>query len=292
MGEMGDEDGRHLAAILQALSQTDTWAARTDAGASRVRRAPDSPLGADDAKSHPHDLSHAAWRHLSNAVDHLGCLRAVLADAKVIHMYAPFTLVRGALENACGAIWLLEPSQRTERLARLFRQAIADIGYEEQARKLLGEADAAAMAKRIADVRAIAGRAGIADPALKGSVSYSGIVAEVDKGVPGGIVLLSWKTCSGFAHGDWWTTKNASRRTLIPGPELEGIGTFKIEANLSLLAQMTALAVELTRRGWELYDLRSLSPYSPPPARIPQVVPAAFRSRRRRARAPGRSSAG
>ena len=31
----------------------------------------------------------------SNAVDHLSCLRAVLGDAKIINMYAPFTLVRG-----------------------------------------------------------------------------------------------------------------------------------------------------------------------------------------------------
>ena len=53
---------------------------------------------------------------------------------------------------------------------------------------------------------------------------------------------------------------SASRRDQIPGPAQEGIGTFKIEANLSLLANVTALAVSLTVRGWQLYDQGCLSP--------------------------------
>jgi hypothetical protein len=76
--------------------------ARTDATARHLRSAPGSSLCGDDKKADPFRLSHVAWHSLSNAVDHLGCLRALLGDAKVIHMYAPFTLVRAALENACG----------------------------------------------------------------------------------------------------------------------------------------------------------------------------------------------
>lgn len=84
--------------------------------------------------------THTVWRHLSNAVDHLSCLQALFGDAKVIHMYAPFTLVRGALENACGAVWLLQPARRKERLARRFRLAIGDIRHEVQAGELMGQA--------------------------------------------------------------------------------------------------------------------------------------------------------
>ena len=47
-------------------------------------------------------------------------------------MYAPFTLVRGALENACAAEWLLESHKRPERLARGLRLALADIRHSEE----------------------------------------------------------------------------------------------------------------------------------------------------------------
>ena len=92
-------------------------------------------------------------------------------------------------------------------------------------------------------------------------MSYAEIVAAVDEGTPGGLILLSWKVCSGFAHGDWWTTKSASRRTQIPGTDQEGIGTFMIEVNLGLLMRMTSLAVAETGRGWQLHDQRCRSPY-------------------------------
>jgi hypothetical protein len=275
---MDEEDGKHLAEILRVLSETGPWAARINAEASPLGPDPRSPLGGDDTSTHPYDLSHAVWRHLSNAVDHLSCLRAVLGDAKVIQMYAPFTLVRGALENACGAVWLLQPPQRKERLTRRFRQAIADIRYEEQARELMQQPDARAVQRRIAEVRAIADSAGLVGSALKGNVSYSEIVQTVDEDGPSGnLVLLTWKTCSGFAHGDWWTTKNASQRTEIPDATREGIGTFKIEANLSLLMNMAAIAVLATKRGWQLYDQRCMSPYYRPGARMTADVPEAFR---------------
>jgi hypothetical protein len=91
----------------------------------------------------------------------LSCLGALLCDAKLINMYAPFTLVRGALENACGAVWLLQPEKRDERLEQRLRQAIADLRYEEQARELMQQQDAQAAQRRIAEVREIASRAGI-----------------------------------------------------------------------------------------------------------------------------------
>jgi hypothetical protein len=137
---MDDEDGKHLADTIRILQQVQDWEARTNADAPRLRPAPRSPLRGDDYKAHPYDLSSEAWRHLSTAVDHLSCLRAVLEDANVVHMYAPFTLVRGALENACGAVWLLQPSQRTERLARGLRLALSDVRHSEDVKQLTGNA--------------------------------------------------------------------------------------------------------------------------------------------------------
>jgi hypothetical protein len=288
---MDSEDGQHLAELLDVLRETEDWAARISADADRVRAAADSPLAGDDAQTHPYDLSHAVWRHLSNSVDHLSCMHAVLGKANIVPMYAPFTLVRGALENACAAVWLLQPASRRERLIRRFRLAVTDIHHEYQAGELMAQAEPHAKQKPIAEVIAIAERAGIGGSAVRKTVSYTEIVTAVDKDLPGGAILVSWKTCSGFAHGDWWTTKSASSRTQIPGPDLEGIGTFKIEANLSLLQQMTWLAVAQTRRGWDLHDRQSRSPHARPEARVlPDAPPAFRRSPRTPAQLPSRSS--
>jgi hypothetical protein len=142
----------------------------------------------------------------------------------------------------------------------MFRSAISDIRHEYRAGELMGHASPEAREKRIAEVRAIAARAAVEGTELKGNVSYAEIVADVSEGTPGSLIELSWKTCSGFAHGDWWTTKSASRRIRIPGATEEGIGTFKIEANLWLLMKMTSLAVAETGRGWRLHDQRCLPP--------------------------------
>jgi hypothetical protein len=260
---MDDEDGKHLADTIRILQQVQGREARTNADASRPRPAPRSPLRGDDDKAHPYDLSNESWRHLSTAVDHLSCLRAVLEDAKVVHMYAPFTLVRGALENACGAVWLLQPLQRTERLARGLRLALADVRHSEDVKQLTGNAGPRTRQARIDQINDIAKRAGLDAAALKGSAGYSEIVKAVDQNGPANNTIeVRWKLCSAYAHGDMWSTLGASQRTPIPDTGTRpGVGAFKIQANVSLLMHVTALAVNTTRRGWQLYDQRCLSPY-------------------------------
>ncbi len=49
--------------------------------------------------------------------------------------------------------------------------------------------------------------------------------------------------------------------TQIPNPAQDHVATLKMEANLSLLMQMTTLAVRLTGRGWQLHDQRCRAPY-------------------------------
>ena len=261
---MDDQDRRHLDETLRALGQVGAYAARTDATADRVRPAPGSPLYGDDKKADPYRLSHATWHSLSNAVDHLGCLRTLLGDAKVIHMYAPFTVVRAALENACGAVWLLRPPHRNDRLERRLRLALADIGNSEQVKLLMGQQGPRPKQERIDQVHDIARRAGIDEARLKQKPGYSEIVKAVDATVSmNGMIEVSWKVCSGYAHGDLWTTLGASQRTEIPGPGEEGIGTFKIEANLGLLMKVTTIATAVTGLGWQLYDQRCQASYHP-----------------------------
>jgi hypothetical protein len=111
-------DRPHYAELLRRLDEVDGWLTRIDPDVDHAQPSPGSPVRTDDARTHPYELSHGAWHSLSHAVDHLNCLRVLLRDAGVIHMYAPYSLVRSALENASTAVWTLHPASRTERVAR------------------------------------------------------------------------------------------------------------------------------------------------------------------------------
>jgi hypothetical protein len=258
---MNDEDGPYLAELLRVLGESGTWAARISPDAERPRPAPHSPMCGDDNRLHPYELSHAAWHSLSHAVDHLGCLRALLGDAKVVHMYAPFSLVRAALENACAAVWMLQPPRRADRLTRRLGFAVTDIRNGEQVKKLTGQPGPRTEQERMEELRAIASRAGLDEAAVKRGASYTEIVQAVSDsaGTAAGVIYLSWKLCSGIAHGDFWPTWSAIQRVELPGAP-QGTGTFKIEADVRLLMYVTTLAADLTRYGWQLHDQRCSPP--------------------------------
>lgn len=100
------------------------WHARADA--PDAGPAPGSSLRADDDAAHPYEISHAVHGALVGAVDNLDALRALVADAHVVHARAPFTLLRAALENSAAAVWLLGLSSREDRLLRRLRLQWAD----------------------------------------------------------------------------------------------------------------------------------------------------------------------
>lgn len=113
---LDDAERPHYLEMLRLLGAVDGWVARIDPVAEPPQPAPGSALRADDQRTHPHRLSHATWNSLSHAVDHLNCLHTLLRDARQIHMYAPYSLVRAALENASAAVWMLHPRVRADRV--------------------------------------------------------------------------------------------------------------------------------------------------------------------------------
>jgi hypothetical protein len=255
-------DAQHLAEVLRILQEADGWAARISAEENKARPAPKSPLCGDDKQAHPYQVSHAAWHSLSTAVDHLICLKALLGDAQLIPMFAPFTLDRAALENSCVAVWMLHPPGRDDRLTRRLQLAIDDIHNGEQAKALTGQQGGRPEAERIAQVVAIAAKAGIDKAAVTRKAPYWQIVKAADEAAgSSGRYEVSWKLCSAYTHGDFWATLASLRRTEVRDSGQPGVGTFKVEADLRLLAQVTAIAVSATRQGWGLYDQRCRPPY-------------------------------
>lgn len=233
------------------------WVSRIDATADPPRPERGSPMHADDRRLAPYQLSHACWHSLSHAVDHLNCLRSLLQDAGVVHMYAPYTLVRGALENACASVWLLRPRSRAERVIRRLRFAVNDINHGEEAKALTGRQGPRSKGERIAQIRSIAKQCGVDENKAVKTAGYKEIINAASDGNQ--LILLAWKLCSGIAHGDFWTTP-AAAQMISMAEEPSEVGAFAVSARVGLLMQMTALAVNITSIGWQLYDQRCWSP--------------------------------
>jgi hypothetical protein len=98
---------------------------------------PGSPLAGDARKSKSLQVAHAAWAGVVHSVDHLHALRALLIQAQVLNLGAPYTLARSAMENAATAVWLLEPAQRPERLRRRLKRAHHEAWEEGKLHELL-----------------------------------------------------------------------------------------------------------------------------------------------------------
>jgi hypothetical protein len=135
----------------------DEWLAITGRSSPEVE--PGSPLVGDARKSPDLQVAHAAWNGITHAVDHLHAVRSLLGDARVLHPYAPYTLLRSAIENAATAVWLLAPPQRSERLRRRLKLARHEAWESGQVRKLV-PAEAfegrRSAEERIAEIRSLA----------------------------------------------------------------------------------------------------------------------------------------
>jgi hypothetical protein len=259
---MEGRDAESYADLLRVLAPVVDWAARLDGEPTQRRPERGSPMQADDERLNLYQISFATWHSLSHAVDHLNCLRALVHDARVLHMYAPYTLVRGALENACASVWMLQSPDRTERVLRRLRIAVNDISHGEEARALTGQIGPRTKAERLAQVRQIARQCGADEDQAVKTVGYKEIVSAAGDGNP--IFVLAWKLCSGIAHGDFWTTRAAADMVPLLGQSTPpGSGAFAVSANIGRLVQMTSLAVGMTRRGWQLYDTCRGSPKPP-----------------------------
>ncbi|MBQ0894649.1 hypothetical protein KBX37_16345 [Micromonospora sp. U56] len=254
-----DAERRLFGEMFRHLDRIEPWLQRMDPDGPYERPQERSALSRDDKETHPHRMSHAAWHSLSHAVDHLNCLRTLLKDAQMMHMYAPYSIARAALENACAAVWLLAPDDRAERILRRLRLAALDIRGGEAARRLLtDEPGRRTEEERVEELREIARRRGIDAKAAVQRLGYAEIVQVAgDTSLAGSVPFqFTWRMCSAIAHGDLWATLNVVSREEIPGAP-PGLVGMRITANVETLSFAVRLAVEMTDAGWRLYDERS-----------------------------------
>lgn len=144
---MTPEEEAHLRQLGQALEAATRWEANVTGSRARGwQTAPGSELETDDKLAGSFGVSLAPWSAVTAAVSgHLGALRdslfQVTGPARVhaqIHTHGQLTLVRGALENASLAFWLLEDDRSAERIVRRIQEDWEEIRQLEAVRSEVG----------------------------------------------------------------------------------------------------------------------------------------------------------
>lgn len=186
------------------------------------------------------------------ALDHLNTLRILVVEARVVPAYAHLTVLRGALEPALYARWVVADSARD----RLARGLALDYDNLEERRKFEDSLGDAILARqRIAELLAVADQLGLTTAAAAGTNRLSTTV-------PSYIDLLkrlpqtdptansehdeSWiyRLLSGYAHAKAWATTLGIRADAGHG----GAGVAnRVEA-------MDAYTVEMIERVWRIVE--------------------------------------
>lgn len=273
--------------MLQSLDRIDPWirAVSTD-GPGRAWTVQDrSPLSTDDRRTHPYRVSHRAWMALNVAVDFLHCMRRSLSqelgDDQLnvrLHTYAQMSLIRGALENACCAVWLLGPPRMERIINRLglewkelapayrLRELVDTVlprTIEERRQQLVQLLLATNFQYTIRtgdDPAIVAERA--ARKALN-SMDYAAMVKRAGELTPtvGAVVSeATWRMCSGLAHGDASATIGLLGAEFVEQAQ-PGVNLMRVSAPVRLLSAATAIAVKVTARAFELLDARTNPSY-------------------------------
>jgi hypothetical protein len=252
-----DDDREQINKIFRLLELAEQW---REWAWPQVQ--PGSAMRKDDAKTDPHQVSHLIHQSTNAAIDHLHCLRNSMRgngpDSLWVHVQAPFSLLRGAIENTSTAMWLMAPANRQERIRRRLRYEWGSINNAEAFVNAARFAERDRIQKRKARVLKLATAAGIDERELRQKPGFSEIVSDVGVAVDlvddeRNLPLLFWKLCSAISHGDTWVLNTFDLEhleTLEPG-----VGGYNMTAPVPLLwagAQATMTMISLVHQKYAM----------------------------------------
>ncbi|MEJ1115504.1 hypothetical protein WBN73_13910 [Paenarthrobacter sp. CCNWLY172] len=198
---------RILDSISRQLNRVEDWHARRHAQPLLVRRG--SLLDAADELARPFQASHKIKQQLTNAIDHLHALRALLVNAGVQHIYAPYTLIRPALEGAVGVLFIFMDATPQSVALRTLRDEHSSILEMHKAAITIGVPEDAADAEKAKRTKLIDD---VIDTASFRKSDVKGATKSMTKKMElvtrfyhlGPMPHSMWQICSAASHGTRW----------------------------------------------------------------------------------------
>lgn len=229
---------------VEQLDQNESW-----------RVAPGSPMSADDARTDPYHLSHAARSLLSSAIDHLHAIANLIEGARVLHPMAQFTLARGAIETAGTATWMLTPSSRQERVRRRLRLAVKDSMDSYAASEPISAGRNRTRDEQRQRFREIAAHAGVPPQDVFKLPTSTEMVKAADASTGAAFhIHTAWQICSGFAHGRLWPTLSVLERVAVLEDPETGVGLYRVTSDLAHVAWAVGASFDLLKHASGLYQ--------------------------------------
>jgi hypothetical protein len=276
--EADDDEQKHLQALL-------AWGKGVEKLHKRYFSDPPplhagSQILSDDAALRPYHMSHEVSQRLSVAVDCLDGLRVMTIDAQgfpvILRTFAPYPLLRSAIENACAVAWLLEPVDEFTRVTRRFELWARSHDARNDVEKIVkANADKKSPAhdprgwSRDTDFIERMRVAGVPkvdkilrDP-KRNTTSTTRMVdagaAALAKGSRGAYeshhYAVTWRALSGASHGDLWALMSLPDRDIVgePDPETDRVGA-RVYMTASKMALWTDVATKAVKRAIGMYD--------------------------------------
>jgi hypothetical protein len=215
-----------------------------------------SSLSGDDKESAPYQVSHCVRMCLTAGVDHLHAEKALIVDHHLLHIAAPFSLSRGALENFAAAFWILHPNGRNDRIERALRWYAKNFKDQERAVGSLALQGHTPLEGKLQKLEAIAAKRGITTSIRGGYTSTEAVTyANDNAGVALGL-YLPWQICSGFAHGRPWAYLGTSglEEQATADPSVQNV---KMTANLGTVLLPALAALRLLEKLLRIYTKRA-----------------------------------
>ncbi|MGY4542633.1 hypothetical protein ACVWY0_002557 [Arthrobacter sp. UYNi723] len=225
---------------------------------------PGSAIYGDDAATQPLPTSYYVKYLLSAGSDNLLAVRSMLVQTETaeniqltLHSFAPYTLIRNAIECASTAIWILTPPSRTTRVFRAAVMELDDAWKSHMAFKSMNLDGEETYARRIEAIQGIIAKyPGISFKQLKDGGKMTDVLAEVGKtpGLERINPLAKWQLASGMAHGKRWAGLLLNDKTpLVPDAD----STYVMTGNYKHLLMFVSAAYVLLETGQALLSDRS-----------------------------------
>lgn len=221
---------------------------------------PGSSLAGDDRATAPYQLSHVAEHAIGVAVGHLHCLRAAVQEAESLHAWAPYTLLRAAIESAAAALYLLGPASRDERVTCRLRLEWANQLDRDRMARCFGAPVEPSLAQNREHLRGIvARRRSLRDAVIFGSPpGYAAVVrgGGTASSLGGPLTEGLWRRCSGMTHGRSWALLSVLDREQV-SRAAEGVLHVRLTSSATDVAMTTKAAAVLTAEASALLARRA-----------------------------------